>query len=173
MPRSASPRYGERSPILPPHITPLAEARPPPARLWRALPSYLGISVHAEAPRAEPVPAWPYPNNWSGLIALQPLTIAHPRVRMLPSAAAPIELFRLRISRINLCSPGHSCYSSYWRLLRCSRKGLGDSLVTSPPLHSHTAGRVTARWVIPGIRITATHDKNIFFFTDIYRQRAS
>lgn len=53
----------------------LTEAAPP-SRPSRAHPSYLGISVRAEAPRAEPVPAWPYPNSWSGVIALQPVSVS-------------------------------------------------------------------------------------------------
>lgn len=78
------------------------------------------------------------------------LSVARPPVLGCPwTQQRQYTLFSTRISRIKPCSPGHSCYSSYWRLLRCSRKGLGDCLVTSPPLHSHTAGRVTARWVIP------------------------
>lgn len=88
----ASPRVGYRNTGLPPLVTPLAEAAPP-SRPSRALPSYLGISVRAEAPRAEPVPAWPYPNSWSGVIALQPVPVRYPRVGMLLSAATSIELF--------------------------------------------------------------------------------
>lgn len=91
----ASPRFGYRASDLPPSIlilTLLAEAAPP-SRPSRALPSYLGISVRAEAPRAEPVPAWPYPNSWSGVIALQPVPVVYPRVRMLLSVATSVELF--------------------------------------------------------------------------------
>lgn len=98
------------------------------------------------------------------------LSVARPPVLPCPwTQQRQYTLFSIRISRIKPCSPGHSCYSSYWRLLRCSRKGLGDCLVTSPPLHSHTAGRVTARWVIPAIRIRATTwEKSLFLiFKDL------
>lgn len=69
-----STRVGWRSTGLPP-TKPRCPTQLPPSRPSRALPPYLGISVRAEAPRAEPVPAWPYPNSWSGVIALQPVPV--------------------------------------------------------------------------------------------------
>lgn len=56
---------------------------PPPllSRQSRALPSYLWISVRAEAPRAGPVPAWPCPKSWSGAIAMQQFLSVRPVFR--------------------------------------------------------------------------------------------
>lgn len=110
------------------------------------------------------------PTTGAGVIALQRvcLSLAPPVLGCPWTQQRQYTLISTRISRTKPCSPGHSCYSSYWRLLRCSRKGLGDCLVTSPPLHSHTAGRVTARWVIPATRIRATREKPLSLFSKIY-----
>lgn len=97
---TASPRFGYRNIGLPPPSAPApspAGRGGPPPLLSSPEPgpplSYLWISVRAEAPRAEPVPAWPYPNSWSGVIALQPVPVGYPRVRMMLGAATSTELF--------------------------------------------------------------------------------